>query len=176
MFVNETARLDVRNKECPAASKRSHDLTHCSPPRKSIRCIFPTEEDVSVSHLLHCFTPSDIRSSMPTATVLPRLIAADEPHASALHKRCLYALASSFFGKMERNKTMYEKGQWLYVDALAQLGQRLASVGEELDSGTLRAIICLVLYENINVTDPTAWFKHYDGLSKLVSCSVPCSE
>ncbi len=32
--------------------------------------------------------------------------------------------------------------------------------------------MCLLLYENINVTEPTAWFKHYDGLSKLVGWDI----
>jgi len=47
---------------------------------------------------------------MPTAAVLPRLIATDGRDASKIHASCLYALAASFFGKMTRNKSMYEKG------------------------------------------------------------------
>ncbi|KAL3952118.1 hypothetical protein ACCO45_013835 [Purpureocillium lilacinum] len=152
MFVDGTARLTNNTKDQPLrAGQASQGLAHHATSTESIRSIFPHEDDVSISHLIHNFTTSEIHPSMPTAAVLPRLIATDGRDASKIHASCLHALAASFFGKMTRNKSISD---------------------QEPDCGTLRAVMCLLLYENINVTEPTAWFKHYDGLSKLPSWNL----
>lgn len=66
------------------------------------------------------------------------------------------------------------KGPRLYVRSLDHVQVRLALIDPKraVETKTLASVLCLCIYENITLSEPTAWLKHYDGVSRLVGIAL----
>lgn len=85
------------------------------------------------------------------------------------------ALSAVYFGKMRNQYKAYQKGTRLYVRALDQLRQAINDPEKARQDDTLTSVLCLCIYENIVLSETTAWVKHYQGVGRLVEHRGPVS-
>ncbi|KAF4471362.1 hypothetical protein FALBO_1721 [Fusarium albosuccineum] len=105
------------------------------------------------------------------AGVLPRLLAG---HKSELHQLCVQALATTYFGKTNRDDRACVQGVRLYSQALTQLRKDISTNGNSgIGLETIMSVLCLCLYENVVFSQPNAWLMHYEGAGKLLQSRGP---
>lgn len=98
---------------------------------------------------------------------LPRLLAC---HNSELHRLCVQAVVSTYFGKANRDRQACIQGFHLYSQALKQLRNDISTTGNSgAGLGTIMSVLCLCVFENMVFSQPSAWLMHYEGAGKLVS-------
>ncbi|EEU35755.1 uncharacterized protein NECHADRAFT_94769 [Fusarium vanettenii 77-13-4] len=88
--------------------------------------------------------------------------------ASAARMRGLRVLASTYFGKANRDRQACVQGLHLYSQALKQLQNDLSTTsnsGTEL--GTIMSVLCLCVFENMVFSQTSAWLMHYEGAGRL---------
>ncbi|KAJ5946676.1 hypothetical protein N7454_003515, partial [Penicillium verhagenii] len=85
---------------------------------------------------------------------------------AALSSSSIYALAVSYFAKVNGHSSLLQKGARLYSRALAALQNELNSK-RVVEDDVLLAIIFMSVYELVTVTDPFAWINHCKGLAHL---------
>ncbi|KAM0345034.1 hypothetical protein ACHAPU_006920 [Fusarium lateritium] len=113
--------------------------------------------------LIHAHLLSKIADVEPLMSNLDSSASSTSTRALAIR-----ALAAIYFGKLNNDKRILGSGSRDYVRALKKVQIDLSSpVALEWD--TLASVICLFMFENVAFTDEVAWFKHYEGITQLVS-------
>jgi hypothetical protein len=177
--VDETARFRAREVPAPSekpaetlagssssdivpATRQAEWLTH--PPH---RPLLPDEDAIVHTHLISKLLPRD--SGQSSTHFFPSLVAyASSTPGESVPKEAVRALAAVYFGKLNRDVRIFEKGVRAYVRSLSMLRLTLASPASALEVKTLASVLCLGLYENIAFSHRTGWLRHYEGVSRLV--------
>jgi hypothetical protein len=81
------------------------------------------------------------------------------------------ALTASYLLMKTRGPRSCQQGEEAYGHALNAVVRALNRPFHKVESDVLMSIMCLCLYENIIVTKPRSWIKHYKGISQIVSGS-----
>ena len=134
--------------------------------QRRIKDLQPHEDSVFINHILSRMTPPNPDEPATPTRMLSQVILMDKSKGAQ-------ALAAVYFGKMYNHKAAYEKGSRLYVEALDQLRHSIVSPQMALKPETLASVLCLCIYENVALSEPLAWVRHYGGVSRLVEMRGP---
>lgn len=134
--------------------------------QRRIKDLQPQEDRVFINHILSRMTPPNPDDPATPTSMLSQVIHMDKSKSAQ-------ALAAVYFGKMCNHKAAYEKGSRLYVEALDQLRHTIVDQQMALKPETLASVLCLCIYENVALSEPLAWVRHYGGVSRLVEMRGP---
>lgn len=134
-------------------------------PRR-IKDLQPHEDSVFINHILSRLTPPTYGDPATPTSMLSQVILMD-------NSKSAQALAAVYFGKMCNHRRAYEKGSRLYVQALDQLRHSIIDPKSAASPETLASVLCLCIYENVALSEPMAWVRHYGGVSRLVELRGP---
>lgn len=179
IFIDEGARF--RKEEIPGVSqtalerKGPQNRSAGSLPRKPssgqlqvhnrIRTLPLQEDVVFLAYFLSRFPDSTAATHSGPLGVLPKALAmgAYHPQQSAVR-----ALVTVYFGKTRYDRRVYDRGMRLYSNAIVNLCETLSVPGRAAERDTLVGALCLCLFENVVLSGPVAWLRHYKGVSDLV--------
>lgn len=133
---------------------------------RRIKDLQPHEDSVFINHILSKLTPPNQNDPATPTSMLTQVILMDRSKSAQ-------ALAAVYFGKMCNHKRAYQKGSQLYVQALDQLRHAIVDPKTAVSSETLASVLCLCIYENVALSEPLAWVRHYGGVSRLVELRGP---
>lgn len=88
--------------------------------------------------------------------------------ASQTQESAVRALVTVYFGKTRYDRRVYDKGMRLYSKAIGNLLSVLKVPERATERDTLVGALCLCLFENVVLSEPVAWLRHYKGVSDLV--------
>lgn len=126
----------------------------------------PLQDDfVFLTYFLSRFPERTAATQPGPLDVLPRVftMGTSPPQQSAVQ-----ALATIYFGKTRYDRRVYDKGMRLYSNAIVNLCEALKTPGKAVEIDTMVGALCLCLFENIVLSEPIAWLRHYKGVSDLV--------
>ncbi|KAI8711177.1 Zn(2)-C6 fungal-type domain-containing protein [Fusarium sp. LHS14.1] len=137
-----------------------------------ILTLSPQRSTFFLPYTLSKLSPVVPRSSaLVPVGALPRLL---ECHNSEVHRLCVQAVASTYFGKANRDRQACVQGLHLYSQALKQLQNDLSTASNpRTELGTIMSVLCLCVFENMVFSQPSAWLTHYEGAGRLLQFRGP---
>ncbi|KAF4993104.1 hypothetical protein FGRMN_6719 [Fusarium graminum] len=161
-FVDETLRFSKEDTPLEA-SQVQLQLFNTAPQTLEQKAYRPSPLLLDQNTLIHAHLLSKIAEVEPLMSNIDSFASSTSTRALAIR-----ALAGIYFGKTHNDRRTLDSGSRDYVRALRRVQVDLSSpVALEWD--TLASVICLFMFENIAFTDEMAWFKHYEGITQLVS-------
>lgn len=160
--IDQSATALQMSRSAPQAVVRQRQAAET----RRIRDLQPHEDSVFINHILSRLTPPAQGDPATPTSMLSQVILMD-------NSKSAQALAAVYFGKMCNHKRAYQKGTQLYVQALDQLRHSIVDPKTAASSKTLASVLCLCMYENVALSEPLAWVRHYGGVSRLVELRGP---
>ena len=94
-------------------------------------------------------------------------------HSTQVSYTAFKCLATTYFGRIQRQPDVVRKGTALYGKALRQLRDSIQDMTTAYDCRNVAATIALVHYESIAYTDKYGWIQHAGGTGRLMEMRGP---